>query len=81
MLSKRQMGDGGVMVWAATGYDGKTDVVFVTHRLTGARYITIVHEQLTHHAARIAGEKYIFQQDNAAVSLLLLCVVSSANRK
>ncbi|KAK2586497.1 hypothetical protein KPH14_011395 [Odynerus spinipes] len=31
------------------------------------KYLKLISEQMTTHAARISGEKFIFQQDNAAV--------------
>lgn len=66
-LSRRQMGGGSVMVWAAIGYHGKTDIVFLPGKLKSQDYIKIIDEQLTKYGNTIAGENYIFQQDNARV--------------
>lgn len=74
-LMSRQMGGGGIMVWAGIGYYGKTDIAFISTKMNSPRYITLLHEQLTGHAHRIAGNNYQFQQDNAAVHSTL-CVKS-----
>lgn len=66
-LSRRQMGGGGIMVWAAIGYHGRTDVKFINTSMNAIKYIEILEEQLTLHASTIACENYIFQHDNAAV--------------
>lgn len=60
---RRQMGGGGIMVWAGIGYNGKTDLISVQNEC----YRNLIQEQITKYAARIANEDFIFQQDNAAI--------------
>ena len=62
----RQMGGGGIMVWAAIGYYGRSNIKFITS-MNAARYINILEEQLPQYASTIACENYIFQHDNASV--------------
>lgn len=64
---RRQMGGGGVMVWAGIGYKGKTDICIVDGKMKSPDYIKLIDDQIRTHAARIAGENFVFQQDNAAV--------------
>ena len=66
-LSRRQMGGGGIMVWAGIGYWRKTDLIFIQGRLNSNGYVDLLKDQLAKHAARIFEPVYIFQQDNATV--------------
>lgn len=65
ILSRRHSGGGSIMVWAAFGWGGKSDLCFTTHRLNSTRYIAILETHLLPSVVRIAGKECIFQQDNA----------------
>lgn len=64
---RRQMGGGGIMVWGAIGYKGKTNIRFINSTMKSIDYIKLIDEEIKLHATRITGNKFIFQQDNAAV--------------
>lgn len=68
-LSRRHMGGGSVILWCGIGYHGKTDLVFFSGNLNSENYLRIIDEQLSEHGNNIAGEQYIFQQDNAKVHI------------
>ncbi|CAK9809406.1 Transposable element Tc3 transposase [Anthophora quadrimaculata] len=68
ILSRRQFGGGSVMLWAGVGYNGKTEIKFIDSRLKSTGYLKLIQEQIRNHARRVAGENFIFQQDNAAGS-------------
>ncbi|CAH2092976.1 unnamed protein product [Euphydryas editha] len=67
ILSRRQAGGGSVIIWSGIGYSGKMDIKFCTGKINSKRYIEVINEQITSHATRIAGNNFIFQQDNASV--------------
>jgi hypothetical protein len=46
ILSKRQMGGGFVMVWAAVGWRKKTEIVFCTNRMNSVEYLEILKTQI-----------------------------------
>ena len=64
-LRKRQMGGGSVMTWGAFGFDGKSDLCIVPGRMNSIQYCNMLSECLLPVAARIGGQSWIFQQENA----------------
>jgi transposase len=67
ILSSRQIGSGGVMIWTGIGYHGRTDIKFIGGKINSKMYLQLISEQIERHATRISGEKFTFQQDNTAV--------------
>ena len=55
------------MVWAAIGFTGRTELVFIDGHLNAASYKDILQRYLIPFAERIAGPEWIFQQDNCSV--------------
>ncbi|XP_043524134.1 limbic system-associated membrane protein-like [Frieseomelitta varia] len=53
ILSHRQAGGGGVMVWAEIGYYGNTEIKFMSGKMESSHYITLIDEQLEKHAVKI----------------------------
>lgn len=64
---RRQMGGGGVMIWAGIGCRGKTDVQFINGKMNSKKYIELISEQISKHAQNITKGNFIFQHDNAAI--------------
>ena len=52
---RRQMGGGGVIVWAGIGYFGKTSIKFIVAKMNSVWYINLIKEQIDNHAERISG--------------------------
>lgn len=65
IMPKRQNGGGGMMVWATTGYNGTTNLVFIERTMKSADYQDVLALNLLLDAADLAGEDWIFGQDNA----------------
>ena len=66
VLSRRHTGGGSVMIWASIGYQGKSPIVFLEGRMNANRYIDLLRQQ-TNNFEAIAGDSFIFQQDNAPI--------------
>lgn len=47
------MGGGGIMVWAAIGNYGRSNIKFIATGMNAARYINILEEQLPQYASTI----------------------------
>jgi len=67
IFSKNAMGGGSVMVWDGFSWDGTTDIVFIDGRLNSAGYREVLENHLLPKATEIAGQNWIFQQDNASI--------------
>lgn len=65
VFSKRHFGGGSVMTWAAFGWNGKTEMVFVDGRMDSNKYQQLLQTNLLPAARAIGGRNWIFQQDNA----------------
>lgn len=65
--SKRCFGGGSVMVWAAFGYNGKTNIAFTSSRMKSQDYIQVLSAHLLPFVPNIAGTNWIFQADNAKI--------------
>lgn len=66
VFSKRVGGGGSIMVWGAFAYAGKIHLVEVKGRMNAKKYQDMLEANLLPYATDIAGDTYIFQQDNAA---------------
>ena len=66
-LSKRKFGGGSLMVWAAFGSLGKTDLIIFSGKVNSSYYCEALSEYLLPTAQQIGGRKWIFQHDNASV--------------
>lgn len=60
-LSRWQTGNGNVMVWAVIGYQGKTDINFLSGRINSEKYIKLLDNQLNKHVTHIEESIFIFQ--------------------
>ena len=66
-FSKRPSGGGSVMIWAAFGYNHKTQIVLVKGLQKSEDYINVMRNHLLPNAENLAGENWIFKQDNASI--------------
>lgn len=65
--SKRPAGGGSVFVWGAVSYNGVFQLVIITGKQTGKRYLELLKEHLEPQANNLVGPDFIFQQDNASI--------------
>lgn len=65
--NKRHSGGGGVMVWGAIGWRGKSDVMLIEGNMKSEDYQEVLSMGLLNCAGRIGGANYIFMQDNATI--------------
>ena len=66
-ILSRNFGGGNVMVWAAFGFHGKTQIIFLDGRQTSEDYRLMLENCLLPFVWSTYGHDYIFQQDNAAI--------------
>ena len=64
-IYSRQSGGGSVTVWAAFGYNGASDIVFIDSRLNAEKYQKLLDSAMLPCITDICGPDAIFQQDNA----------------
>jgi transposase len=64
---KRNMGGGSVMVWAAFGHNGKSDIVFIDKRMDSNDYKELLESHLDNIRKTIGSKNLLFQQDNAPI--------------
>ena len=55
------------MVWGGFAYNGTTDLAEISLRLDSEGYQSILKNYLLKVGRKIAGTKWIFQQDNASI--------------
>lgn len=67
IFAKRNFGGGSLMVWGAFCYNGVLPLVKISTRMNSADYQEVLSEGLLPFAGNLAGENYIFQQDNASI--------------
>lgn len=67
ICNRRHSGGGGVMIWGAIGWHGKSTIAFVDTTMNSEKYIEVLTNHLLPHGARIGGDHWIFMQDNAPV--------------
>ena len=66
--AKRKFGGGGIMVWGAISYFGKTEIVFIEKNLNSLQYIEIIKKYYFNFIKEYEDyEDFTFQQDNASV--------------
>ena len=68
-FSKRQMGGGSVMVWAAFCVKGKSEIAFINGRLNSEGYQTMLENFLIPMMENWPENDFVFQQDNAAIHI------------
>ncbi len=66
-FGKRQNGGGGVMVWGAIGWNGKTDIVIMGENENSASYCNMLQIHLLPCMQEMAEPRMILQQDNAPI--------------
>lgn len=67
IFSKRQNGDGSVMVWAGFSTNGKTNLVVLDGRQTATTYISTLEENLLPVIESCSPGRALFQQDNCSI--------------
>jgi len=70
LLQKRHSGGGGIMVWAAIGWRGKTPIVFIDETINAPVYVKVLQDYRLPSGQEITCSdkwKYIFMQDNCRV--------------
>jgi hypothetical protein len=55
------------MVWAAFGFNGKTQIIFLNGRQKAADYTRVLADHLLPFGEEIGGRNWNFQQDNALI--------------
>ena len=65
--SKRAFGGGSLMVLAAIGWNGKSELVFINGRLNSKKYKEMLEMYFLPFVGRISGDTWTFQQDNCKV--------------
>jgi hypothetical protein len=66
ILSRRQSGGGGIMLWGAIGRRGLSPLARINGKMNSLNYQALLQDCLLPHAERIAGKNWEFQQDGAA---------------
>lgn len=67
IMSRRPLGGGGVMVWAAFIGNLKTEIVFISGRIDAKKYQEVLEEHLLPLITLTEDKDVIFQQDNAPI--------------
>src|SRR5262249_442944 len=67
VMSKRGFVGGSVMVWPGFGRSGKTAIVRLNGRQNANNYQDPLRDHLLPAGHRIAGQNWVFQQDNAPI--------------
>lgn len=67
VFSKRQLGGGGIMIWASFGWQYKGNIVFIENRMNANDYQNILKNQIQHISNSFEDDNWIFQQDNAPI--------------
>lgn len=67
LFSTRAHGGGSVMIWAAFGWNGQSEISFIESRLNAKGYQDVLKNHLINIGKKIGGQEWIFQQDNAPI--------------
>jgi transposase len=67
IFSQRGFGGGNIMVWAAIGYNGKSEIAFISNKMDSGDYQNVMQQYLLPVAQTISGPGWIYQQDNAKI--------------
>ena len=70
-FSKRQQGEGSLMVWAAFGFHGKVNIAFPSGRTNALTYQDLLKENLLPIVEATGGPFWMFQQDNLSIHTAL----------
>lgn len=65
--NRRHSGGGSVMIWAAIGYYGKSNIAFVDNTMNSEKYMEVLTEYLLPRGVNIGRRQWVFMQDNAPV--------------
>lgn len=71
ILSRRQMGGGSLMVWAAIGWKNNTEIIVCSSKMNQENYKEILQENILGKGYHLAGPEFVFQQDNASIHTAL----------
>lgn len=63
----RNFQGGSLMLWAAFGYRGKSNICFISNKMNAERYVELLDSELIEFAGSNYGDSWIFQQDNAPI--------------
>lgn len=63
----RNFQGGSLMLWAAFGYLGKSNICFISNRMNAEQYVELLDSELIEFAGEKYGDNWIFQQDNAPI--------------
>ena len=66
-FSQRVHGGGSVMLWAEFGFNGKSQIAFISSKMNSEGYQKVLEEYLLPVASTISDRGWIFQQDNAPI--------------
>lgn len=80
MFSRRQSGDGSVMVWGAIGYLKKMPLSFIFNRMNAQQYQQMVGPYFPAYGFECAGLNWQFQQDNAPIHVARSTLVDFEQR-
>lgn len=67
VMSKRQKGGGGVMVWGAFSEKGVSKLAVLVGNQDSKKYVETLKNYLLPYSQTVCGTGWIFQQDNAAI--------------
>lgn len=63
----RNFQGGSLMLWAAFGYRGKSNICFISNKMNAERYVELLDSELIEFAGENYGDSWVFQQDNAPI--------------
>lgn len=64
---RRNFQGGSLMTWTAFGYRGKSEMCFVSNKITAERYVELLDNELTDFSGDLYGDNWTFQQDYAFI--------------
>lgn len=67
MFLKQQQGDGSFLVWIASGFHMKINVIFFSGRIRSLTYQDLFEEKMLPFSEKTSGIIWMFQQDNAFI--------------
>lgn len=67
VFSKRQFGGASIMTWGCFSFNGVGSLAFISGKMNSVAYKEVLEDHLLPNAVDLAGEKWVFQQDNAPI--------------